>query len=686
MGCVTLVSSETGLFKAQEEVSLLDEMGLDISFALDSMETEAERKRAEEALSTITERLALATRSAQIGIWDWDIQKNRLVWDDQMYKLYGVKKEEFPLAYEAWLNGVHPDDRDLSNEVSRQALHGEKEYDTEFRILWPDGSVHWLKAGGQVFRDEKGTPMRMVGVNYDITEHKMAEKDLRESEQLFSKIFANSPVAISMVRAADGKNIEVNEAWCSLTGFAREEAIGHDTGELKIFDQEQRSRLIKAFSNQGYSKLIESEMTTKNGGKKNILISSELIMIQEDKFIIASVINITERKQVEEDLRQRKEELGQLLDILPEAIWIADDPECKVIRGNRFADELLGVSGQENISQSAEAPTVVLRQFSQGRELSPDELPMQMAAKTGKAQLDFELRIEQHDKVPRTLLGGAVPLFNARGKTRGVIANFHDITERKRAEDEIRKLNAELEERVLQRTAQLEAVNKDLEAFSYSVSHDLRAPLRALSGYTSILMEDYASTLDAEGQRICNVILSESQRMGMLIDNLLKFSRLGRVEMHTSRIDMQPLVQTIFDELTTPQSRARIDFRQGNLQPAIGDSVLIRQVWVNLLSNALKFSSEKTKSIIEVESSKNNNEIIYYVRDNGAGFDMQYAAKLFGVFQRLHSESEFEGTGVGLAIVQRVISQHGGRVWAEGTIGEGAVFYFSLPNGEDQND
>ncbi len=257
---------------------------------------------------------------------------------------------------------------------------------------------------------------------------------------------------------------------------------------------------------------------------------------------------------------------------------------------------------------------------------------------------------------------------------------------RSAAEEEIRQLNADLEERVIDRTTQLEAANKELEAFSYSVSHDLRAPLRAVSGYTNILVEDYAGALDAEGQRVCNVIISESQRMGKLIDDLLSFSRLSRTEMHISRIDMQTLVQTIFDELTTPESRIRIDLRMGKLLPATADVALIRQVWINLFSNALKFTSGKERSIIEVECTQIKNEITYSVRDNGAGFDMQYADKLFGVFQRLHSESEFEGTGVGLAIVQRVISRHGGRVWADGKVGQGAIFYFTLPGMEAQNE
>ena len=237
----------------------------------------------------------------------------------------------------------------------------------------------------------------------------------------------------------------------------------------------------------------------------------------------------------------------------------------------------------------------------------------------------------------------------------------------------------DLERRIHERTAQLEAANRELEAFTYSVSHDLRAPLRAIDGYTRILLEDYQPLLDDEGKRICSVISQGAHKMSDLIDDLLAFSRLGRAAINPSNIDMETLAKTIFQELTTVQSRKRIDFQMDSLPPAVGDPALLRQVWVNLLSNSIKFSRKKKRAVIRVRGENTENETVYSVQDNGVGFDMQYSDKLFGVFQRLHSVKEFEGNGVGLALVQRVIHRHGGRVWAEGEVGKGATFYFTLP-------
>jgi signal transduction histidine kinase len=255
----------------------------------------------------------------------------------------------------------------------------------------------------------------------------------------------------------------------------------------------------------------------------------------------------------------------------------------------------------------------------------------------------------------------------------------HEMAERQHADTALRELNIDLERRIESRTSQLEAANKELEGFSYSVSHDLRAPLRAIVGFAKMLQEDHAEKLDEEAQRKLGVIQSEAQRMGMLIDDLLAFSRMGRKAMQLIEFDMTELARATYDGLNGHHDGPKAEFRLGSLPRAKGDRTLLGQVWANLLSNALKFSSKREKPLIEVSAISDEKEHVYFVRDNGAGFDPRYQSKLFGVFQRLHDSSEFNGTGVGLALVQRIVVRHGGRVWADSKPDAGATFYFTLP-------
>ncbi len=250
-----------------------------------------------------------------------------------------------------------------------------------------------------------------------------------------------------------------------------------------------------------------------------------------------------------------------------------------------------------------------------------------------------------------------------------------DISVLKQAEEAIGRLNEQLEERVGKRTAQLEAANSELEAFSYSVSHDLRAPLRAIDGFSRIVVEDYAPRLDAEGQRLLGVIRGSTLKMAELIDDLLAFSRVGRHSMTLSAVDMAALVAAVLEEQRLPGEGEACRIEVGALPACEGDLALLRQVGGNLI---VKFTAGRNRAAIEIGGRTDNGECVYWVRDNGAGFDMRYAHKLFGVFQRLHSDSEFEGTGVGLAIIKRIVSRHGGRVWAEGAVDRGATFYFSI--------
>ncbi|TGL34985.1 PAS domain S-box protein [Leptospira koniambonensis] len=274
------------------------------------------------------------------------------------------------------------------------------------------------------------------------------------------------------------------------------------------------------------------------------------------------------------------------------------------------------------------------------------------------------------------------PVKNTAGNILEVIVVHQDITASKEAENEIRLLNNDLEERVKVRTEQLVFANKELESFSYSISHDLRAPIRGISGFTQILMEDYGVNFDAEGKRIIGKIIENAKQMGQLVDDLLEFSRLGRTELAEREISMKELANTVYKELINLESGREVVFEIQDIPNVRADQPAVRQLWVNLISNAIKYTKKAKSPNIQIGSMGSEEGTVFYIKDNGAGFNMQYYNKLFGVFQRLHSNSEFEGTGVGLAIVKRIASRHGGKVWAESKEGEGATFFFTLP-GQD---
>jgi PAS domain S-box-containing protein len=385
--------------------------------------------------------------------------------------------------------------------------------------------------------------------------------------------------------------------------------------------------------------------------------------------VAGSHTDITERKRAEEALRDSEDRFRSIVESALTGIFVLDDKYhyvyvndelCRLLRYTR--EELLNVDFLSTVSDESRALVAdryVRRQ--RGEAVAPR----------------YEISVRRRDGQMRHAQIGASVIRDVAGRVR-TMGQIVDLTDHKQAEEEIRRLNEQLERRVEERTAQLESANKELESFTYSVSHDLRAPLRAIDGYTRILMEDYAPGLGAEGTRVCSVVSEEARRMSELIDDLLAFSRLGRAEVRAAPIDMAALANAVYADLVTPAEQARIAFQVEPLAAAVGDASLIRQVWANLIGNAIKFSSKRESPVIQIGGSERDGELVYYVRDNGAGFDMQYAGKLFGVFQRLHSSKEFAGTGVGLAIVQQIIHRHGGRVWAESLLDQGATFYFAL--------
>ncbi|NMO16139.1 PAS domain-containing protein [Pyxidicoccus fallax] len=383
--------------------------------------------------------------------------------------------------------------------------------------------------------------------------------------------------------------------------------------------------------------------------------------------------DITVQKRVEAALKESEERFRNMADHAPVMLWVTD-PSGACTYLNRSWYEFTGQTEETGLGfgwLSATHPDDMKR---------AQDIFLEANAKKAAFQLDY--RLLRKDGEYRWAIDSAAPRFSPSGEFLGYIGSVVDLTERKRVEEEMRRFNAQLERRVQERTAALLEANNELESFSYSVSHDLRAPLRHIMGFANLLEARAGASLDATGRRHLKTISDAARQGGKLVDDLLEFSRMGRTEMKKSTVSLGELVAEAQRDLAPEAEGRKVQWRVGALPTVRADSALLRLVLKNLLSNALKYSRTREEAVIEVWAQEGDGEVEVLVRDNGVGFEMQYVDKLFGVFQRLHRAEQFEGTGIGLANVRRIIARHGGRTWAEGAVGQGATFHFTLPREE----
>jgi len=601
-------------------------------------------------------------------------------WNPAAERIYGWKAEE--VIGKTGEEILKTEFFSKTRQEILQELRESGKFSAEITQLRKDGSRIHIETRTVLLRDESGQEIGNLSVNRDISERKQGEENLRR----FQLLSEHSRDIILFMAQDDGRILEANAAAQQAYGYSRDELLALTVQDLRATDV--RELTAEQMSQAGAGGILfETIHCRKDGTTFPVEVSSQGATINGVRTLISIIRDITERKQIEKALQAAHNELElkiaertaalseanallqALMDSMPEHIYFKDT-QSRFIRNSRSQARLLGLSDPAEAVGKSDFDFFphAAKAYAEEQEVMSSGIPL----------IDFEEWVVWPDGKEMWVSTTKMPLRNSDGQTIGIFGISHDITERKRAEQEIRELNTDLEKQA----EQLQSSNKELEAFSYSVSHDLRAPLRAIDGYTRILVEDYTAILDEEGRRICGIISAEARRMGQLIDDLLAFSRLGRKEIFTSKIDMKDLVVSVLNDLIKEEDRPRLKLHIARLPSIRADASLIRQVWVNLLDNAIKFTSRKARALIEVGSKADKDEVIYYVRDTGAGFDMEYGNKLFGVFQRLHSENEFEGTGVGLAIVQRIIRRHGGHVWAEGEMDKGATFYFTLPRKE----
>jgi len=599
-----------------------------------------------------------------------------------------------------------------------------------------EGHVTEVLYNASVYRDEAGQVLGVFAAARDVTERNRAEQEVRQLS-LQNRLILDSAGEGIYGLDSNGRCTFANPAALQFLGFKVEELLGqhihslihHTRPDGSPYPEEECP--VQAAYKQGVVHRGNDLYWRKAGNSFPAeFISTPILEGEKITGAVVAFRDITERKLDEEALRRLNRELRAISNC-NQTLMRAEDEQtllddiCRIIcddAGYRMAwvgypenDEEKSIrlvsragvdSGYLEQAKLTWADTdrghgpsgsairsgksVSIQDF----DTDPEAAPWRDAAlqRGYRSSISLPLKDESANTFGILNIYAAMPNAFTAGEIRLLEELAGDMAfgimvlrariERLQAEAEVKALNLELEQRVAARTADLEAANKELEAFSYSVSHDLRTPLRAIDGFSHMLLEDYADKLDDEGKRLLNVVRDNASRMGQLIDDILKFSRAGRLEVNYSEIDMEKMANSVLAELQPSVADGKVQFEIEHIPPARGDSAMMHQVFVNLLSNAIKFSRNSTPAKIRVGCSIEGDEAIYFVQDNGAGFDMQYADKLFGVFQRLHSTTEFEGTGIGLAIVKRIVTRHGGRVWAEGKINEGATIYFALPRGD----
>jgi PAS domain S-box-containing protein len=496
---------------------------------------------------------------------------------------------------------------------------------------------------------------------------------LQESKERYRQLANLSPDGISI--HSDGRVQFVNPAMVHMSGAtSADQLIGKSVLDLihPDFREIVQNRIHKIKRSGQPTSFIEEKILRLDGTSLNVEVAAIPYNLNNTQYIQIVVRDITERKRAEESLRESGERLRQIASSLREVVWLRDVQTRQVLYVNPAFQELTG-RPCESFYENRDVLIDVIH---------PDDKEWVLKALDQRFEsvpFDKEHRITHLDGSVRWVSSRIFPVRNEAGEVYRWASIMEDITDRKRVEEEIHQLNQELEQRVTDRTAQLKAANKELEAFAYSVSHDLRAPLRHIDGFLELLQQRIGGDLDERSQHYMATVSDAAMRMGQLIDDLLAFSRMGRNELSKTPVDLNRLVQEVIGELEPEMHGRSIHWQITPLPTVTGDRATLRLVLVNLLSNALKFTRGCESTEIEIGCQVENKEAIIFIRDNGVGFDMAYADKLFGVFQRLHHADEFEGTGIGLANVRRIINRHNGRTWAEGAVSHGATFYFSLP-------
>ncbi len=666
-----MINGEVRWIRERAELDF-DEEGK-IVYGFGTAQDITDRRRTEEALRESEEQFRAIFELTGIGMTQTDPMTGKLLMvNDTLAKMLGFEREE--LIGKSFLDLTYPDDREESwNDYLRLVRGDINLYDVEKRYVRKDGSIIWCMTIVVLIRDVAGNPLRAIAAVHDITERKRTEGILQESEERFRLAQQAGKVGIFDWDLEKGICI-MSEELAKMYGIPAD--FRPTTREwLDLVHPEDRraayARVLKALSEKRQEIENEYRIQPQNGRIRWLSNYGRIYYDSNGRPVrmIGTSVDVTERKLSEIALKDAEEKLRLAVESTDLGTFDMDPRTYKL-------DWSVNSKLQFGLPPDAEVDyDTFLRGIHPEDRGRIDQLVQHTFQDPNIGLYSTEFRtIGIQDGKLRWLASWGRVFFDVKGQAVRFIGVSADITDLKRAEQMLKA-----------RTAELEELNRELESFSYSVSHDLRAPLRTIKGYSRIILDQFSTSMEGDMRSNFDLIVNSAAKMERLIDDLLSFSRMSRGKLTKSDFEMRDLVSESWREVMQLNPGRKVDFRIQDLPPAFGDRNIIKQVWVNLLSNSVKFTRTRTDPLIEIGGTREGNDCVFFIRDNGVGFDMRYHSKLFGVFQRLHG-AEYEGTGVGLAIVQRIIHRHGGRAWAKSEPDKGATFYFSLPNLKSRRD
>lgn len=620
--------------------------------------TEAKLQRSEAYLRE-------AQRIGGVGSWLFEIATGAVTWSDQVFATFGLEPGQPPQGFEALQALIHPDDRDRHRHIVETLVATHHPYSEEFRILRPDGSVGHIQVNGEVVLNDAGELTHLTGTTQDITQRKQAEAQLQALSLRLTQALASGQLGTWEMELATGRvdwDQRVYEIF-GLQDLDRPVTYEDWHNTLHNEDRDRVDAALRATLEHDRPLNLVYRIWRTAGDLRWVKATALVVRDEEGQplRIVGTNSDVTHVQRAEAQLRDLSLRLSVALESGGIAAWELDLTTGQATWDQRMYD----IYGLPNPGQPITFAD--WRNSIHVDDIAKVDAALQRLIDQGDP-CQTEFRIWRDDGQLRWIKSTALLLREAQGQASRIIGTNSDITEAKQAE-----------EKLIHTTAQLEASNHELEAFAYSVSHDLRAPLRAIDGFSRALLEDYGDQFDADGKDYFDRIRHNVKRMGTLIDDLLRLSRVSRAAIVHQRVNLSHLVTAQLQELQANHPDRTVTATIAPNLTVWADPALMQVVVANLLENAWKFTSHHDSATFTFGRLLTNGEPVYYLRDDGAGFDMAYANKLFGVFQRLHNTDEFPGTGIGLATVQRVIHRHGGRIWAEGAIEQGATIYFTLP-------